>query len=56
MPVSVDTLCLYIQFLGRSLKSAKSVRNGVKLYHILNDADFPSHQDFQIKPTLRGLG
>ena len=30
--------------------------NGVKLYHILNDAEFPSLQDFQIKLTLRGLG
>ena len=59
MPVSVETLCLYIQFLGRSMKSAQSVRNylnGVKLYHILNDAEFPSLQDFQIKLTLRGLG
>ena len=60
VPVSVETLCLYmyIQFLGRSMKSTQSIRNylnGVKLYHILNDAEFPSLQDFQIKLTLRGL-
>ena len=38
--------------------SAQSIRNylnGVKLYHLLNDAEFPSLQDFQIKLTLRGL-
>ena len=57
--VSVESLCLYIQFLVRSMKSAQSIGNylnAVKRYHILNDAEFPSLQDFQVKVTLRGLG
>ena len=59
VPVSAENLCLCIQLLGRSMKSAQTVRNylnGVKLYHTFNDAAFHSLQDFQIKLTMRGLG
>ena len=58
IPVSIDDLCLYIQFLSRSMKSVQSIRNyvnGVKYLHVFSDAEFPNLADIQIKLTLRGL-
>ena len=59
LPASVETLCLYVQFLGRSMKSVQSIRNylnGVKIFHIFKECEFPSLHDVQIRLTLRGLG
>ncbi len=57
-PVSVDILCLYIQFLSRSLSSPQSVRNyvsGLKTVHSLCGVAFPSSNDILVRLTLRGL-
>ena len=55
LPASVETLCLYVQFLGRSMKSVQSIRNylnGVKIFHISKECEFPSLHDVQIRLTL----
>ena len=59
LPASVETLCLYVQFLGGSMKSVQSIRNylnGVKLFHIFKEFEFHSLHDVQIRLTLRGVG
>ena len=58
IPVTIDDLCLYIQFLSRSMKSVQSIRNyvnGVKLLHVFSDAEFPNLADIHIKFTLTGI-
>ena len=58
LPASLDTVCLYVQFLGRSFKSVDSIKNylnGVRLLHVLNDFEFPFLQCMPLKLTLRGL-
>ena len=48
LPASAETLCLYVQFLGRSMKSVQSIRNylnGVKIFLIFKEYDFPSLHD-----------
>lgn len=57
LPASVDTVCLYCQFLSRSL-TPDSVRNylsGAKFLHIALGHDFPSLKEFAIRVTLRGI-
>lgn len=57
-PISTDDVCLYIQFLTRSLKSPQSVRNylsGLKTLHTLCDMPFPSNSSVSIRLTLRGV-
>lgn len=57
LPASVDTICLFCQFLSRSLTPA-SVRNylsGVKFLHVALGLDFPSLKTFVIRVTLRGI-
>ena len=59
LPASVETLCLYVQFLGESMKSVRSIRNylnGVKIFHIFKECEFHSLHDVQIRLTLRGVG
>ena len=59
LPASAETLCLCVQFLGRSMKSVQNIRNylnGVKIFHIFKEYDFPSLHDVQIRLTLKGLG
>lgn len=58
LPVSLQDLCLYIQFLTRSLKCPKSIRNyvsGLKTLHLLLDIPFPSYTELQLKLTFRGV-
>lgn len=58
LPISDDMLCLYIQFLSRSLRSFQSVLNyvsGLKFFHQLLDMPFPSLASVQVRLTLRGL-
>ncbi|CAH3189965.1 unnamed protein product, partial [Porites evermanni] len=56
-PASLDTVCLYCQFLSRSM-TPQSVRNylsGVKLLHVVTGFDFPFYETFELRLTLRGL-
>ena len=58
MPVNTDELCLFIQFLTRSLSSPKSVKNyvsGLKTLHDLLHLPFPSYNDISVRLTFRGL-
>ena len=57
-PVSESVVCLYIQFLSRSLKSPVSVRNyvsGLKCLHELLGFKFPSYDSIAFKLTFKGL-
>ena len=58
LPITMDQLCLYIQFLSRSLKCPKSVRNyvsGLKTLHELLDLPFPPYSSIPVRLTFRGL-
>lgn len=58
VPISAHQLCLYIQYLSRSLKSPSSVRNyvsGLKTFHYLLGLPFPSTSELEVKLTFRGL-
>lgn len=58
LPISEFHLCLYIQFLSRSLKSPQSVRNyvsGLKCIHLMLGLQFPSQTAMQVKLTYKGL-
>lgn len=58
LPASLNTVCLYAQFLSRSFKSVNSIKNylnGVRLLHLYNDLEFPYLQSFSLKLTLKGL-
>lgn len=58
VPASVETLCLYVQFLGRTFKSVSAIRNyisGVKLMHMLVDAQCPQFTAVELKLALRGV-
>ena len=57
LPASLDTVCLYCQFLRCSM-TPQSVRNylsGVKLLHVVTGFDFPFYETFELRLTLRGL-
>ena len=58
LPASLDTVCVYVQFLSRSFCSMTSVRNylhGVKLLHLFAGVMFPCAESFELKLLLRGL-
>lgn len=58
LPASLNTVCLYAQFLSRSFRSVESIKNylsGVKLMHLLNDFEFSYLDNMSLKLTLRGL-
>jgi hypothetical protein len=58
LPVSTERLCLYVQFLSRSLAAPQSFRNyisGLKTLHKLLELAFPSLSSVQVKLTFRGL-
>ena len=57
LPASLDTVCLYCQFLSCSM-TPQSVRNYlsvVKLLHIVTGFDFPFYETFELCLTLCGL-
>ena len=57
LPASLDTVCLYCQFLSRSM-TPQSVRNypsGVKLLLVITGLDFSFYDTFELRLTLRGL-
>lgn len=53
----LDTVCLYVQFLSRTLTPAsiRNYLNGVKLLHLFTGADYPFMKDFILSLTLRGI-
>ena len=58
LPVDVETLCLYGQFLNRSFRSTQSIKNylsGVKTLHTLLDMEYPPSDQFQLKLLLKGI-
>ena len=58
LPVDVETLCLYGQFLNRSFRSTQSIKNylsGVKTLHTLLDMEYPTSDQFQLKLLLKGI-
>ena len=58
LPIDNDRLCLFIQFLSRSLKSPQSIHNyvsGLKTLHTLLDLPFPSLSCLDVKLTLKGI-
>lgn len=57
LPASLQTICLYCQFLSRSM-TPPSVRNylsGVKLLHLMLGFEFPDLSAHEFKLTLRGI-
>ena len=57
LPATLDTVCLYCQFLSRS-RTPRSTHNylgGVKLLHVFTGFDFPFYDAPELKLTLRGL-
>ena len=58
LPVSVETLCLYGQFLNRSFRSVQSIQNylsGVKTLHAILDIEYPTSDLLQLKLLLKGI-
>ena len=58
LPASIECLCLYAQFLSRSMKSANSVRNyigGVHTLHLLCEVPYSGKGNVELKLTLRGI-
>ena len=58
LPVSVETLCMYAQFLNRSFRSVSSINNylsGVKTLHLLLDVEYPQNNMTQLNLLLRGI-
>ena len=57
LPASLDTLCLYVQFLSRTL-TPPSIRNylsGVKLYHLFSGQEYQFSKEFVLSLALRGI-
>ena len=58
LPITTDELCLYIQFLTRTLSSPISVRNyvsGLKTLHTMLHIPYPSNDEISVRLTLRGM-
>ena len=57
LPASLQTICLYCQFLSRSL-TPPSIRNylsGVRLFHLMLGFPFPHLSAHELQVTLRGI-
>ena len=58
LPTSLQTVCLYAQFLSRTFKSVDSIRNyllGVKTFHILCGFPFVHLDNIECRLLLKGL-
>ena len=56
-PVSNHTICLFTQYLAYTFHSAKTVRNylnGVRMVHILMQAELLNMADIEVHITLMG--
>jgi len=57
LPATLEVICLYCQFLSRSL-TPQSVRNylsGVKLLHVTAGFEFAFYESIELQFTLRGI-
>ena len=57
LPAELDTVCLYVQLLSRTL-SPPSVRNylsGVKLLHLFSGLEYSFSREFVLSLELRGI-
>ena len=58
LPASVECLCVYAQFLSRSLRAAESIRNylsGVRTLHLLCDVPYLGKDSVELRMLLRGI-
>lgn len=58
VPVSTETLLLYVQFLSRQFKSVQSIKNyvnGVRLLHLYKGVEFPHTGNFELGLLYKGL-
>lgn len=58
IPATVETLCVYAQFLIRSFSSVESVKNyisGIKTMHLMLDVKFPSENLVQLNLLYKGM-
>ena len=58
LPASVETVCVYAQYLSRRFKSTISIKNyvnGVRLLHLYTGFEFDIHQSFEYKLLMKGL-
>jgi hypothetical protein len=58
IPATLDTICLYAQFLSRSFKTTAAIKNylsGVKLLHLYSAVSYPDFGAFELTLALRGL-
>ena len=58
LPISQSDLCLYIQFLSRSLKSPQSILNyvnGLRVLHKFLGLQFPARDEFLVRLTMKGV-
>ena len=57
VPAQLDTICLYVQFLSRTLcpDTIRNYLSGVKLLHLFMGADYPYTKEFVLSLTLRGV-
>ena len=54
IPVSENVLCLYVQFLSRTL-TVGSIRNYLNGVHLFHGVEYPHHSSFPLKLTFMGL-
>ena len=58
VPVSVEILCLYSQFLANRMKAPETVKNyinGVRVLHLLLDQPVGAFKSFEYQVTIRGI-
>ena len=58
LPASVESLCLYAQFLSRTMRATDSIRNylsGVRTLHVLCNVQYLGKDSVELKLMLRGL-
>ena len=58
LPATVECLCLYAQFLSRSMRAPDTIRNymsGVHTLHVLCEVPFMGKGNIELKLTLRGI-
>lgn len=57
-PASVETVCLFAQFLSRTFKNVVSIKSyisGVKLVHLIAGLEFPHLSALELKLAFRGI-
>ena len=58
LPATVDTVCLYAQYLANNMKSPQTVQNyisGVRVLHLLSDQPLVALVSPDLKLTLKGV-